>query len=234
MLSEVINTFLLNIKKNKQYELHCSYIGLNLGCGADNPPHWLGIDGGISILLLRILPQNVSRRFFKYFNMSHVYHFEEYYQKIKISKIVHHDLCHGIPFKDDSIPSIYSSHVIEHLTKHEAETLLKDCYRVLKPRGIIRLCVPSLDSQVRAIKDAIKKYEEGNNDSIQNIVANTNYGYIGKFAVHRCLYNFAAIQKLLSAANFKDVKEWTFKNGKIPEVELLDTREGLYIEAIKS
>jgi predicted SAM-dependent methyltransferase len=53
------------------------------------------------------------------------------------------DLAKGIPFPDQSVSGIYSSHVFEHLTYREAQTLLDECLRVLISGGKFSICVPN-------------------------------------------------------------------------------------------
>jgi len=53
------------------------------------------------------------------------------------------DLRKGIPFPDNSIAKIYSSHLLEHLTFKEGEIFLQECRRVLSPRGEFSVCVPN-------------------------------------------------------------------------------------------
>ena len=55
------------------------------------------------------------------------------------------DLSKGIPQSDNSADGIYCSHFYEHLTAPEALILTKECYRVLKPRGILRISVPDTE-----------------------------------------------------------------------------------------
>ena len=55
------------------------------------------------------------------------------------------DLLNGLPFKDNSFDVIYSSHFIEHIPKNHLNTFLSDCYRILKPNGVIRLITPDLE-----------------------------------------------------------------------------------------
>ena len=53
------------------------------------------------------------------------------------------DLAEGIPFPDDSVDEIYSSHVFEHIPPHSLVALLRDCLRALAPGGFISVCVPN-------------------------------------------------------------------------------------------
>jgi SAM-dependent methyltransferase len=231
---EMLNPFLLRIKRRKKYLFGREYIGINLGCGLYNPHNWIGIDGGITHLLAKKMPKIFIKRFFKHFDNAKNYSYENYKSKVKSFKFIHFDLRYGIPFNDNSIPNIFSSHFMEHLYRDDCEKLLKDCYRVIKPNGIIRICIPSLDKEVEDIQRAIHEYGLGNLNSIQKYVTNENYGYISKFSCHRYMYNFNEFKKILNKVGFSNVKEFSFKVGNIPDVKSLDTQEGLFVEAIKT
>lgn len=55
----------------------------------------------------------------------------------------------GLPFENESMDVIYSSHLFEHLTKQQTNNLLNECKRVLKKNGIIRITVPDLENICR-------------------------------------------------------------------------------------
>ncbi len=53
------------------------------------------------------------------------------------------DLRYGLPFPDNSLDGLYSSHFMEHLTFQEGEAFLRECVRALKPGGTYSVCVPN-------------------------------------------------------------------------------------------
>ncbi|MGA9379876.1 MAG: methyltransferase domain-containing protein [Phormidium sp.] len=59
--------------------------------------------------------------------------------------VIAHNFIKGIPFHDSSFDVIYHSHLLEHFSKKEAESFLRDCYRVLRPQGVLRVAVPDLE-----------------------------------------------------------------------------------------
>ena len=68
-----------------------------------------------------------------------------------------HDLRHGIPFSNSSFDVVYHSHLLEHFPRPDAARLLRECYRVLKHGGIIRVAVPDLERIVRLYLEALDK-----------------------------------------------------------------------------
>jgi SAM-dependent methyltransferase len=71
------------------------------------------------------------------------------------------DLRHGIPYDDESFDAVYHSNFLEHLERGDAEQLLRECRRVLRPGGILRVVVPDLAVQARAYLDALAAAERG-------------------------------------------------------------------------
>ena len=60
------------------------------------------------------------------------------------------DVRNGLPFPASSVDSIYSTHMFEHFYPDELQLLLRECQRVLKPGGGMRLIVPNLASAISA------------------------------------------------------------------------------------
>jgi predicted SAM-dependent methyltransferase len=50
-----------------------------------------------------------------------------------------------LEFEDNTFDFIYTEHVLEHFFLNEAFDLLGECYRILKPNGVIRIVVPDSD-----------------------------------------------------------------------------------------
>jgi predicted SAM-dependent methyltransferase len=64
------------------------------------------------------------------------------------SAVIAHDITAGLPFADNTFDVVYHSHVLEHLQQETAHNLLRDCYRVLKSQGVLRVLVPDLEFSV--------------------------------------------------------------------------------------
>ena len=55
----------------------------------------------------------------------------------------------GLPFPSQFVDVCYSSHVLEHLNKVGARSLIGECFRVLKHGGVVRLVLPDLEAIAR-------------------------------------------------------------------------------------
>ena len=228
-----LNPLLLNLKKNRQYDIEPDTRGINIGCGLDNPPGWLGIDGGITHYLVKKAPIVISRLLYRAFNSAGNHSFAEYREKVTNMSLIHHELEFGLPFADESVPNVFSSHFFEHLWRADAAKLMAECYRVLRQGGMIRICVPDLDKTVTAISKALEDYQHGDVVSIQTYVTSSAASYRGPYSFHKWMYNFLEMERLLRESGFRDIRREDYKVGRILDVELLDTRAGLYVEATK-
>ena len=63
--------------------------------------------------------------------------------------ILNVDITKGLPFNNEFADACYSSHVIEHLDRGGAKHFIGECFRVLRPQGVIRIVLPDLESLVR-------------------------------------------------------------------------------------
>jgi predicted SAM-dependent methyltransferase len=59
--------------------------------------------------------------------------------------VLAHDLQQPLPFPDAGFSAVYHSHVLEHLPRYKAPAFLRECHRVLKPGGVLRVVVPDLE-----------------------------------------------------------------------------------------
>ena len=50
--------------------------------------------------------------------------------------------CRPLPLEDGAAQMIYCSHMIEHLPVSEAQWFLKECHRLLRPGGVLRIVTP--------------------------------------------------------------------------------------------
>ena len=152
-----------------------------------------------------------------------------------------HDVANGIPYPNNSVDIIIASHFLEHLDKEEGNKFLKDCLRVLKIGGLIRLTVPDTDLIVKKYTSRlISEYKDVNigveKAQLENDDAQSLYELL--LAGHKSLYDIDNISNLLNKVGFDKIKEMEFgkSNSKAIETQTIDMYPtlSLYVEAIKS
>jgi predicted SAM-dependent methyltransferase len=87
-----------------------------------------------------------------YVNLGCGAHFHPQWVNVDFSKtgegVISHNLLAGVPFNDNEFDVVYHSHVLEHFQKRDAISFINECYRILKPGGIIRIAIPDLEQIV--------------------------------------------------------------------------------------
>ncbi|KAF2333126.1 class I SAM-dependent methyltransferase [Flavobacterium daemonense] len=86
--------------------------------------------------------------------------------------VASHNLLEGIPLADNEVNVVYHSHILEHFSKKDGFSFIKECYRVLKKDGIIRIAVPDLESIAKEYLKNLDLAIEGNE------MAKHNYEWI--------------------------------------------------------
>ncbi|WP_373540794.1 methyltransferase domain-containing protein [Chamaesiphon sp.] len=103
-----------------------------------------------------------------------------------------YDIRKNFPYPNDYFDACYSSHVIEHMNRHECVSVISECYRILKPQGIVRVVVPDLESIARAYLCALERVTSGVTTAesdynwmtielIDQLVRSTKGGEMGKY-----------------------------------------------------
>jgi predicted SAM-dependent methyltransferase len=75
------------------------------------------------------------------------------------------NILNGLPFDEGHFDAVYNSHVIEHISKPDVVYFLAECFRVLKPDGVLRVVVPDLEQIASLYLQSLKDMDEGNSES---------------------------------------------------------------------
>lgn len=60
-------------------------------------------------------------------------------------RYLRHDARNGLPYDTGTVDAINCQHMLEHLTYKEGVSFLRECRRVLKPDGVMRVAVPDAE-----------------------------------------------------------------------------------------
>ena len=58
------------------------------------------------------------------------------------------DVTKTLPYDDNWADKILAEHLVEHLTGPEGFRFMRECHRILKPGGVLRICVPTLKDEM--------------------------------------------------------------------------------------
>ena len=75
------------------------------------------------------------------------------------------DATRPFPFADETFQYIFAEHMIEHITYSDADNMIRECARVMKKGGRIRLATPGKSDLVISNADAEKLKDPGSNQS---------------------------------------------------------------------
>ncbi len=153
-----------------------------------------------------------------------------------------------LPFPSDSIRGIFSEHFFEHIDyTEEAPRFLKECYRVLRDGGVLRIIVPDAEKYLLAYAEGgwqefqrLRPLDEQMRDSYYGWKYSTRMELINyvfrQGQQHKFAYDFETLELLLKRNGFQEVRKQEYGRSEIPELCIdLKVREteSLYVEAIK-
>ncbi len=95
--------------------------------------------------------------------------------------VIEHDLREGIPFASERFDVVYHSHVLEHFSRHDASFLIDECFRVMKPGGLLRVAVPDLEQIARCYLEQLQSTLE------QPRQAELNYDWVVLELIDQCV-----------------------------------------------
>lgn len=208
---------------------------LNLGCGPVQPPGWINVDGSNRAWLASRLPW-VDRLLVTLclippteFN----------------TQTFHANLQRRFPWQDSSAEKIYMGELLEHLTREEGIHVVRECYRVLKPGGILRIRVPD---NTHFWKNYLEEYEKIKQQPMEKwTLAHTRWVemYFREICVsrplpwqsmghfHKWMYDEVSLIQLLVSAGFQNVERKSLHQSRIPDIKKIETREDLIVEATR-
>lgn len=223
---ELFNRCVSWIERKQVIKPKDTIVKVNLGSSLLVTKGWINVDIGLHALISRC-PDYVLKALYRLAGSNRIYSQEQYIGILKNHIFVHHNLEYGIPFPIESVDYIYTSHLLEHFRKDDAERFLKEAFRVLRINGRIRISVPDLEH-------AISLYLQGKKENaLDYFYTNPKSGHVGD---HEYMYDFEMLKSLLLEVGFSVVERCSYQKGKTPDIDKLDNRpeESLFVEAIKS
>lgn len=204
-------------------------VKINIGSGLVVTGDWYNIDANINTVIAKLpraLLPALLPLLYRSTGVKNWYTEEFFITQITQHRFIHHNILNGIPFDGGVADYVYSSHFFEHFFHDEAAFIAREAWRVLKPGGVLRVCVPDLEI-------AVNTYLEGRREAaLQYFFEGGKSDY---FSRHKYMYDFTLLKELLERAGFASVTRCAFQQGQTPDIATLDNRpeQTLFVEAVK-
>ena len=151
------------------------------------------------------------------------------------------DIRRSWPLNSESVAYIFTEHFLDHLQFPDGiGHVLRECYRVLKPGGIMRAVVHDAELLLRAYVELdveFFRWISGYDENVSSFITMVNHVFrFNDF--HQFIYDYETLEKQFLKAGFTSVQRSSFRGSQTPELNLdLDlpdrAPQSLYTEAVK-
>ena len=131
--------------------------------------------------------------------------------------------------ENNTADNIFCSHMLEHISFEDGKKVLNKIYEMLKPNGVFRIVVPSLDARINEYQIT----KDGNlfMESLSCVNKNENSNLINKLRFlfgnsrHKWMYDEKSLYNEIKKVGFKQIRKCYFGDSGIDifsEVEEMD------------
>lgn len=208
---------------------------VNLGCGPVIVDGWVNVDGSLRAWLV-----------------SHAWPLDRLLVRLQVlpetafsPRITFCNLKKPLPWQTNSVAAIYAGEVWEHLEYPDGQRLTAECYRVLKPGGVLRLCVPdgvafwqrylAIFEEERAREPALRDVQRLHrhvqmyyDDICTRVASLKSFSHF-----HKWQYDEIQLIDLMDRSGLSEVSRQEFGVSRIPDIGRLERSNFLIVEGVK-
>ena len=136
------------------------------------------------------------------------------------------DATKPFPFPDGSFDLIYTEHMIEHIPHDSAERMVRECFRVLRPGGTIRVVTPDmaflrslLDGNDHPRRAAYVEFYKKHNNLDEPFTATHLVNHFVRAWGHQFIYDRDSLIDLLQTAGFSGVGVAPFNRSAVQALD---------------
>jgi predicted SAM-dependent methyltransferase len=208
---------------------------LNLGCGPVQPPGWVNVDGSNRAWLASKLPL-IDRSLTRLGALSPT----EFGPQTMVC-----DLLRPLPWPSQSVACIYAGELWEHFEYPDAVRITAECFRVLAPAGVLRVCVPDgpefwrnylqlFDREMARPKDQRSPQLLRDRIALYFREICTRRQLLGSMGhTHKWQFDEIQLIDLFESQGFVDVARMRLHESRIPDVQLVERSDFLIVEGVK-
>lgn len=205
-------------------------IRLNLGSGPQAQAGWHNLDRSPSLTLSRMRTVRAVLHRGGFIGGQHLVDWSP--------AVIRADLRKPLPYGDGEVSAIYSSHALEHLFFAEAQDLLCECHRVLRDGGVLRLALPDFGHIAKEFATSslsgVELQHRLNAHPLERARGRARLRGLLSSSIHRWQPTSDLVESLLHTARFQNVEFPEFREGQLPDLSEIETREeSLFVETTK-
>ncbi|HXH26026.1 MAG TPA: methyltransferase domain-containing protein [Vicinamibacterales bacterium] len=208
---------------------------LNLGCGPVQPRGWVNVDGSNRAWLASRLPW-LDRALTRLGVLPRT----EFGPDVAVV-----DLLERFPWPPGSVACIYAGELWEHFEYPDAVRVTAECFRVLAPGGVLRVCVPDgvefwrrylrlydeMAARPRAERSAGPLREHVGLYFREICTRRPIFGSMGH--THKWQFDEIQLIELFESQGFSEVARMRLHQSRIPDIEAVERSDFLIVEGVK-
>jgi predicted SAM-dependent methyltransferase len=224
---------------------------LHLGCALISPDGWINVDGSWNA-------RAAKHPFWRKVLAATSIISKEKLETSWNPTIITRDVRKPLPFPANTLDVIYASHLLEHLYLDEARGLLQECFRVLRPGGVLRMVVPDLHAIVIQYLRLADSYDFRHSEvpapanwlnsklmlrreskAVAGNVFSRVYENLKDFHTHKWMYDALSLCAEFSKVGLVEVSEMQLHESRIAGIEEVEDQgrvlngEGICVEGVK-
>lgn len=137
------------------------------------------------------------------------------------------DLRKPLPLPSNTFDTIFHEHLIEHLTDDQGLSLTRECWRVLRPGGVLRINTPDLQALRRLMERPLttkaRVYVDWMGQTflseLPNVLPSDAVNLMFYGHGHRIIYDVESLARLLRKAGFSRVTQCQVGQSGVPAFE---------------
>lgn len=150
-----------------------------------------------------------------------------------IPNVMRLDATRRFPFSDGTFQYVYTEHMIEHVPYEKGAYMLRECYRVLRNGGMIRVITPDLASIIGLYSSNLSTDQERYLSWFCQTFVPHDYPPNAAFAInamfrmwgHQFIYDEQTLARALCAAGFSSVTRCLVGNSDYPDLQNLGNEQ---------
>lgn len=146
------------------------------------------------------------------------------------SRVVYLDATQKFPFDENTFDYVYCEHMIEHVPYTAGLCMLKECHRVMRNGGVIRVATPDLEVLLNLMTKEPNETQRRYIDWIcERYLTSVAYGPVHvinnafRSWGHQFLYDENVLRTSIEEAGFRDVRRYAHSKSDDPNLRGLES-----------